>query len=77
MPLEIRLRSILIKDVADITEEDIKELRTTRQTKTEMWMYDEAKILMVQSAYRKRKANFKCICYAKLKFDVKKLARED
>ena len=55
VPLEIRLRSILIKDVADITEEDIKELRTTRQTKTEMWMYDEAKILMVQSAYRKRK----------------------
>jgi hypothetical protein len=58
MPLEMRFRSILVKSTADITEEEVKELRNTRQTKTEVWTYDEAKILMVQSAYRKRKGKF-------------------
>ena len=55
VPLEIRFRAVLIKDVADITMKEIKELRSTRQSLTEEWEYDEAKILMVQSAYRKRK----------------------
>lgn len=55
VPLEIRFRSVLIKDVADITMKEVKELRSTRQLLTEEWQYDEAKILMVQSAYRKRK----------------------
>lgn len=58
MALEMRFRSILVKNIADITEDEVKELRTTRQTKSEIWMYDEAKILMVQSAYRKRKGKF-------------------
>jgi hypothetical protein len=55
MPLELRFREILVKAAEDISENDIKTLRNTRQDLTEEWLYDDTKILMVQSKWRAKK----------------------
>ena len=55
LPLELQFREILVKSAEDITEADVKKLRSTRQDLSEEWQYDDVKILMVQSSYRARK----------------------
>ncbi len=55
MALELRFREILVKQPEDLTKDEVKQLRTTRQELTEQWAYDDAKILMVQAAWRAKK----------------------
>ena len=55
IPLELRFRSTLVKPAAEITVEEVKEMRKIRIDLTEEWLYDDTKILMVQCAWRGKK----------------------